>query len=107
MKGFVRMKKQFTTEYLEILATSNFITAYHYRVMLMLLTGNYTQAQMADKLHLKKQNIHKCIKDLEKQGLVEVDRIEGKNKFLKAVTSVKMIQAHQEQLDGQLSLEDE
>ena len=102
----VEMKKQFTTEYFEILATSNFITAYHYRVMLMLLTGNYTQTQIANNLHLKVQNVHTCVRDLEKQGLIEVDRIEGKNKFLKAVTSVKRVRELQEQLDRQLSFED-
>lgn len=85
------MKKQLTTEYLELLATSNFATAYHYRVLMLLLTGIYTQSQLAERLGLKRQNVHRCVKELEEHGYILVDRVEGRNKFLKANTSVKDI----------------
>lgn len=82
------MKKQLTTEYLELLATSNFATAYHYRVLLLLLTGSYTQSQLAERLGLKRQNVHRCVKELEEHGYILVDRVEGRNKFLN-VSSMK------------------
>ena len=89
------MKKQLTTEYLEMLAASNFFTAYHYRVLMLLLTGSYTQSQLAERLGLKRQNIHRCVKELDEHGYILVDRVEGRNKFIKANTSVKDI--HNEQ----------
>ena len=86
------MKNKISKEFFELLATSNFITAYHYRVILLLLTGTaYTQAQIADRLGLKRQNVHRCVKELEERGYILVDRIEGRNKFIKANLSVKDI----------------
>lgn len=102
------MKKQLTTEYLELLATSNFTTAYHYRVLMLLITGTYTQSQLAEKLNIKRQNIHRCIKELEEHGYIVVDRIEGRNKFIKANTSVKSIKSIDNQaIEGQLKITDE
>ncbi len=99
------MKKQLTTEYLELLATSNFTTAYHYRVLMLLIAGTYTQTQLAKKLNLKRQNVHRCIKELEEHGYILVDRIEGKNKFFKANTSVKSIRNIDSQvIEGQLTI---
>lgn len=102
-----KMKKQLTTEYLELLATSNFTTAYHYRVLMLLLTGSYTQSQLAEKLGLKRQNVHRCVKELEEHGYILVDRIEGRNKFIKANTSVKSIRIADSQLEGQLKFFDD
>ena len=99
------MKKQLTTEYLELLATSNFTTAYHYRVLMLLLTGSYTQSQLAEKLGLKRQNVHRCVKELEEHGYILVDRVEGRNKFIKANTSVKSIRISDSQLEGQLKFD--
>lgn len=101
------MKKQLSTEYLETLAMSNFTTAYHYRVLMLLLTQSYTQAQLADKLGIKRQNVHRCVKELEEHGYILVDRVEGRNKFLKANTSVSSIRATlNEQVKGQLTFND-
>ena len=85
------MKKQLTTEYLEMLVASNFFTAYHYRVLILLLTGSYTQSQLAERLGLKRQNVHRCVKELDEHGYILVDRVEGRNKFIKANISVKDI----------------
>ena len=85
------MKKQLTTEYLEMLAASNFFTAYHYRILMLLLTGSYTQSQLAERLGLKRQNVHRCVKELDEHGYILVDRVEGRNKFIKANISVKDI----------------
>lgn len=104
------MKKQpFTAEYFELLATAtnDFATAYHYRVLMLLMTGtSYTQAQLAEKLSLKRQNVHRCIKDLEKHGYILVDKVEGRNKFLKLNTSVKDIRKIDSQfMEGQLEID--
>lgn len=106
MEGGFAMKQKvtLTVEFLELLATSEFVTAYHYRVLILLLTGVYTQSQLADKLQMKRQNVHRCIKDLESHGYIEVDRIEGRNKFLKATTSVKKILQTTSDIQGQLKL---
>lgn len=107
MKGKVEMKQKvtLTVDFLELLAKSEFVTAYHYKVLLLLLTGVYTQSQLANKLQMKRQNVHRCIKDLENHGYIEVDRIEGRNKFLKATTSVKKIlQNTSNDIQGQLKL---
>lgn len=99
------MKKQLTTEYLELLATSNFTTAYHYRVLMLLLTGSYTQSQLAERLGLKRQNVHRCVKELEEHGYILVDRVEGRNKFLKANTSAKDIH-NDDFVKGQLTFDE-
>ena len=88
-----KMKKVLKTEYLELIATSNFATSYHYRVLLLLLTGSYTQSQLAEKLGLKRQNVHRCVKELEQYGYILIDRVEGRNKFIKANMSVSIIRA--------------
>ncbi|MDE6425475.1 MAG: MarR family transcriptional regulator [Ruminococcus sp.] len=100
------MKKSLTSNYLELLATSTFVTAYHYRVLLLLLTGSYTQSQLAEKLGMKRQNVHRCVKELEEHGYILVDRVEGRNKFIKANTSVSAILATDDHSEGQLKFDD-
>lgn len=95
------MKKQ----YFEMLAKSDFATTYHYKIVLLLLaTGALTQAQIADELNMKKQNVNRCVKELLEHGYIKVKRIEGKNKFLEAVTSIKDIRPTKsdEVISGQL-----
>ncbi len=95
------MKKQ----YFEMLAKSDFATTYHYKIVLLLLaTGALTQAQIADELNMKKQNVNRCVKELLEHGYITVERIEGKNKFLKVVTSIKDIRCtnSDEAISGQL-----
>lgn len=72
---------------------------------MLLLTKSYTQAQLADKLGIKRQNVHRCIKELEEHGYISVDRVEGRNKFLKANTSAKDIH-NDDFVKGQLTFGD-
>lgn len=83
------MKKKITTtsELFTVLATAE-LTTYHYKIWLLLATEPLTQTQIAEKLFVKKQNIRKHIADLERLGLITTDRIEGRNKFLTAVTKL-------------------
>lgn len=95
------MKKQ----YFEMFAKSDFATTYHYKIVLLLLaTGALTQAQIADELNMKRQNVNRYVKDLLEHGYITVERIEGKNKFLKVVTSIKDIRStnSDEVISGQL-----
>ena len=85
------MKIKLSEEWLAQLAASNFATAYHYRVLLTLLTGTFTQAQIAVKFGLKRQNVHRCVKDLEEHGYITVVRIEGRNKYITANTDAKAL----------------
>ena len=75
----------FPIDYLIKVATLDF-TTYHYKTLLLLATKPMTQSQVAEQLGIKKQNINRYVSDLIKLGLVAVDRIEGRNKFLITVT---------------------
>lgn len=74
---------------------------------MLLFTKSYTQSQLAERLGLKRQNVHRCVKELEEHGYISVDRIEGRNKFIKANTSVKDIHNIDEQSKGQLTFNDD
>lgn len=80
------MNKKFL-DYLGFIAKLD-ITTYHYKILLLLNIKSYNQAQLAEELNTYKQNMHKYMKELEALQLVEVDRIEGRNKFYKAVTDI-------------------
>lgn len=83
------MKKKITTatDLFVTLAAAD-LTTYHYKLWLLFATEPMTQAQAAAKLGVKKQNINRHTSDLMRLGLIKVDRIEGKNKFLTAVTDI-------------------
>lgn len=70
-------------------------------------TSSYTQSQLSERLGLKRQNVHHCIKELEEHGYILVDRVEGRNKFLKTNMLVSSICATlvNEQAKGQLEFD--
>ena len=63
------------------------LTTYHYKILMLLAVHEMTQTQIADFLQTQKQNVNKYVSDLIKLNLLEVARIEGKNKFLKATNT--------------------
>lgn len=73
-------------EYLKILALMDLKT-YHYKILLILNSEPQNQAQIAKILNIQKQNIYKYIKYLERLNLIEVDRVEGKNKFYRIISN--------------------
>ena len=81
--GKRKHKETFTTDYLEFLADGDF-TTYHYKVMLLLLTGTFTQAQLAKRLNIKKQNIGKVVKKLTEQGYIINTKKIGREKYFTA-----------------------
>ncbi|HBJ2623689.1 winged helix-turn-helix transcriptional regulator (plasmid) [Clostridium botulinum] len=78
-------------EYLQHIALAELSSTYSYKILLLLLTKEYTQSQLCSILNIKKQNILKYIKELEHLNLIEVDRIEGRNKFYKAITDLEKL----------------
>ena len=81
--GKRKHKETFTTDYLELLADGNF-TINQYKVMLLLMTGEFTQMQLATTLKIKKQNIGKVVKKLTEQGYIINTRTAGREKYFTA-----------------------
>lgn len=72
-------------KYFEHIANSEELGKYHYKVLLLLITDNYTQADIRKLLNLKKQNVNRVFRDLEKLGLIEVKETKGANKYYRLV----------------------
>jgi DNA-binding MarR family transcriptional regulator len=89
-------------KYLQYLASIELSSVYCYRIILLLIIKAQTQAQLAAILNVKTQNILKYVKELESLNLIEVDRTEGRNKFLRAVTNLEKLN---ELIPGQTKLE--
>lgn len=77
-------------EYLELIARMD-LTTYHYKLLLLLNVKAYNQSQLSSIFNISRQNINVRMKKLKHLNLIEIDRIEGKNKFYKAVTNVNKI----------------
>ena len=88
-------------EYLQYIAKVELSSVQCYKILLLLLTKEYTQAQLSKELGMKSQNTLKYVKELEAAKLIEVDRIEGRNKFYRAVQDVKKLK---ELIPGQTKL---
>lgn len=73
-----------------------------YRIIFMLLVKSYTSSQLVKELGCMKNNTDKYIKNLKSHGLIEIDRIEGANKFYKPVTDIKKLTAI---MPGQMKIE--
>ena len=71
-------------ELLNTLAKHKF-TGTQYRIMLVLMSDKpYTQSMLAKILEINNaQNLTPAIRELKKLGFLEIDRVEGNNKFLK------------------------
>lgn len=114
MKGLIFLNKtmvKFSENLLGELATKRY-SGMHYQVYLLLSTRPYTATQLATALGVSDTaNIRKPLLSLLSDGFIEVDRVEGRNKFYKAVISSarrKNIQSEQgETIDkNQISLFD-
>lgn len=79
-------KISLSADYLTTLSRAD-LTTYHYKILMLLAVHEMTQTQIADFLQTQKQNVNKYVSDLIKLNLLEIARIEGKNKFLKATNT--------------------
>ena len=93
---------KFSDDYIERLAKSDFNSPTHYKILFLLYRKSYTQVQLCKELGINSpQNITRILNQLIKEGFIEVDRIEGRNKFLRAVPNAVPAQVD----DGQLTLD--
>lgn len=85
------MNTKLDSKYIEHVAALEIKSVYSYRIFLMLLVKEYTQAQLTELLGLKKQSTFKYVQELLSLKLIEETRTEGRNKFLGAVTDMKRL----------------
>ena len=78
-------------KYLRYIALADISSGFSYKILLLLIEKECTQAQLAILLNIKRQNVPKYMKELGSLGLIEVDRIEGRNKFYRLVTDLNKI----------------
>lgn len=86
--------------YIRHLTTIN-ISGLCFRVLMLLVLENSTQGHVAKTLDKDRQAINKVFIELEKNGLVELMKIEGKNKFYRAITDIKRLKTN---IPGQMNL---
>ncbi|MGG5460819.1 winged helix-turn-helix domain-containing protein [Clostridium sp. B9] len=72
-------------KYFEHIANIKELGKYHYKVLLLLISEDYTQSDIKNLLGLKKQNVNRVFRELEKLGLIEIKEIKGSNKYYRLV----------------------
>ncbi|TPE21326.1 winged helix-turn-helix domain-containing protein [Clostridium perfringens] len=72
-------------KYFEHIANIRELGKYHYKILLLLMVGDYSQADISKLLDIKKQNVNRVFKDLEKLGLIEIKEKIGSNKYYRLV----------------------
>lgn len=78
-------------EYIEYLISLD-ISGQAFRILLALNIKEYTQSQIQEKLSIQdKAQVNKLFKDLSNRGLIEISKVEGRNKFYRAVTNIKRL----------------
>ena len=78
-------------EYIDYLTTLD-ISGQAFRILLALNIKNQTQSQIQSELSIQdKAQVNKLFKDLSNRGLIEISKVEGRNKFYKAVKDVKRL----------------
>ncbi|WP_053983838.1 helix-turn-helix domain-containing protein [Niameybacter massiliensis] len=78
------------------------LKATEYRIILILLVKPCTSSQLVKELGCMKNNTDRYIRNLKSHGLIEIDYIEGANKFYKPVTDIKKLMAI---MPGQMKIE--
>lgn len=78
------------SKYLVYLANAN-LNGTEYKIILLLLTKSYTATQVSNELKIMEQNKARYFKKLNGMGLIEVDHIEGRNKYYRAVTDMRKL----------------
>ena len=95
-----------SADYIERLARADFKSPTHYKILFLLYGRSYTQVQICNELGIRKpQNITKIVKQLFQEGLIEVDRVEGRNKFLKAVVNAAPVKSELDPDPEQLTID--
>lgn len=84
------VKRSLSCEYMEYIARLD-LTSTDYKVLLMLICDKATQAKIARTLCKHSQNINRSIANLKSFGLIEVESVDGRNKYYRAVTNMTVL----------------
>lgn len=84
------MQRTLSCEYMDYIAHLE-LTATDYKVLLLLICNKATQAQIARALNKQSQNINRSIANLKSLGLIEVESLDGRNKYYKAVKNMSAL----------------
>ncbi|WP_096517106.1 winged helix-turn-helix domain-containing protein [Clostridium perfringens] len=72
-------------KYFEHIANIKELGKYHYKILLLLMVEDYSQSDISKLLDIKKQNVNRVFKDLEKLALIEIKEKIGSNKYYRLV----------------------
>lgn len=75
-------------DYLNKILRTKPLTAMQYRILLTLMTGEYTKAQLAEAIGVSQQSIHPVCKQLLELDLIEIVKTVGRNQYLACKSSV-------------------
>lgn len=76
-------------EYIDYLTNLD-ISGQVFKVLLALNIKEHTQSQIQEKLNIQdKAQVNKLFKYLSYRGLIEISKVEGRNKFYRAITNIK------------------
>lgn len=78
-------------QYIRHLTTLD-ISGQAFKILLILTIKESTQSKVQEYLNIKdKAQVNKIFKELSYKGLIEVSKVEGRNKFYKAITDIKRL----------------
>ena len=69
-------------QYIKRIIKEDMLTAMQYKILFVLMTGEYTQVQLSYELNVAKQSINPLVKDLLNKRLIRITKVEGRNKWL-------------------------
>ncbi|MDK0737899.1 winged helix-turn-helix domain-containing protein [Clostridium perfringens] len=72
-------------KYFEHIANIKELGKYHYKILLLLMVEDYSQSDISKLLDIKKQNVNRVFKDLEKLELIEIKEKIVSNKYYRLV----------------------
>lgn len=86
------MKIEYDLKYFGHIGMVNMKSTYSYRILNLLLTKKtYTLTQLANILGVTIHTLYRPVRELEYHGLIEIEKIEGNNKFYKAMTNISRL----------------
>ena len=78
-------------QYIRYLTTLD-ISGQAFKILLALNIQENTQSKIQEELNIKdKAQVNKVFKELRYKGLIEVSKVEGRNKFYKSITDIKRL----------------
>ena len=78
-------------QYIRYLTTLD-ISGQAFKILLALNIQENTQSKIQEELNIKdKAQVNKIFKELSYRGLIEASKVEGRNKFYKAITDIKRL----------------